>query len=66
MPGFAQVLLDAPIPIATVALLLRFGPSAILLVIAGAVAVLVPGERGERALAVLRLVRTPGRRRSSG
>lgn len=63
MPLLFDVLLNAPIPIATVALLLRYGPSALLAVIAGVVAVLATDERGERALAVLRLVRdSPARR----
>jgi hypothetical protein len=56
MPTFLHVLLDAPVPIAVTALLLRNGPSAVLVLVAGVVAAVVPGKRGARALAVLRVV----------
>ncbi|MEU5850402.1 hypothetical protein [Saccharopolyspora shandongensis] len=63
MSTLAQALLSAPIPIATMALLLRYGPSALVFLLAGVVAVLMPGRRGERALAVLRLLRAAAPRR---
>ncbi|GAB3479895.1 hypothetical protein [Amycolatopsis cihanbeyliensis] len=65
MATCAQFLLDAPVPIVTTALALRYGPSALLVLLAGGVAVLVPGQRGERALVVLRLCRrsAPARRK---
>ncbi|MFB9905087.1 hypothetical protein [Allokutzneria oryzae] len=63
MSTAVQVLLSAPVPIAAVALSLRYGPSALVFLIAGIVAVLAPGKRGDRALAVLRLVRSSAPRR---
>ncbi|WP_216211304.1 hypothetical protein [Amycolatopsis aidingensis] len=59
MATFAQFLLDAPVPIVTTALALRYGPSALLVLLAGGTAVLTPGRRGERALVVLRLCQQP-------
>lgn len=66
MPMSVEALLAAPAPIVIVLLLVRYLPSALLALLAGAVAVLVADERGERALAVLRLLRRPpgGRRRA--
>ncbi|QIZ35032.1 hypothetical protein [Saccharopolyspora sp. ASAGF58] len=66
MSPLLQALLSAPLPIATVALLLRYGPSALVFLLAGVVAVLIPGKRGERALAVLRLLWAVTPRRGVG
>ncbi|MCP3799126.1 hypothetical protein NLX83_07650 [Allokutzneria sp. A3M-2-11 16] len=63
MSTAVHVLLSAPVPIVTVALVLRYGPSALVFLMAGLVAVLAPGKRGDRALAVLRLVRSAPPRR---
>ncbi|CAM06245.1 hypothetical protein A8924_0068 [Saccharopolyspora erythraea NRRL 2338] len=63
MPVLVDVLVHAPLPIAAVVLLLRYGPSALLVTIAGVVAVLAVGERGDRALTVLRLLRATGQAR---
>lgn len=57
MPASALTLASLPASITVITLALRYGPSAVLTLIAGVVAVLVPGRRGDRALAVLRLVR---------
>jgi len=59
MPASALALVSVPASLAVAALLLRHGPSAVLTLVAGVVAVLVPGKCGDRALAVLRLLRTP-------
>ncbi|CCH35399.1 hypothetical protein ABZ816_12410 [Actinosynnema sp. NPDC047251] len=59
-----QLLLNAPVPIATAAVVLRYGPSAVVFLVAGVAAVLVPGPRGERALTVLRLLRATATRRT--
>ncbi|ALG14150.1 hypothetical protein H4W33_005875 [Kibdelosporangium phytohabitans] len=58
MSTLVHVLLSAPLPLATVALLLRYGPSALVFLVAGVMAVIAPGPQGDRALAVLRLLRT--------
>ncbi|SDN18580.1 hypothetical protein [Allokutzneria albata] len=63
MSTSVHVLLSAPVSIALMALSLRYGPSALVFLIAGIVAVLAPGKRGERALAVLRLLGPPQRRK---
>lgn len=55
----AYAAIGVPASIGTAVLLLRNGTPALLTLIAGLVAVLAPGKRGDRALAVLRLMRTP-------
>lgn len=57
MPASAFALVSVPASILTVRILLAHGPSAVLTLVAGIVAVLAPGERGRRAFAVLRLLR---------
>jgi len=57
MSAFATVLASIPISLVAVILLLRYGPDAIISLLAGAVAVLSKDKtRGTRALAVLRLL----------
>src|SRR5437899_2321526 len=57
MSASALALFSAPASLAVAALVLRHGPSAVVTLVAGVVAVLAPGKRGDRALAVLRLLR---------
>ncbi|AHI02016.1 hypothetical protein KALB_8659 [Kutzneria albida DSM 43870] len=52
-----SVLVSVPASIAMITLLLRFGPPALLTLVAGMIAVLASGERGKRALVVLQLLR---------
>lgn len=56
MSASTYALVSVPASIAVLTLLLRHGPSALLTIVAGVVAVLVPGKRSDRALAVLRLL----------
>lgn len=56
MPTLVQVLTHLPVPLVAIVVLLRCAPSALLVLVAGVIAVAVPGERGERALTVLRLL----------
>ncbi|ONI73044.1 hypothetical protein ALI144C_44640 [Actinosynnema sp. ALI-1.44] len=65
MSTLVHVLLSAPLPLATIALLLRYGPSALVFLVAGVMAVIARGPQGERALAVLRLLRTSTPQRAS-
>lgn len=58
MPASALTLASLPVSITVITLMLRYGPSAVLTLIAGVVAVFVPGKPGDRAFAVLRLLRT--------
>ncbi|MEV0676671.1 hypothetical protein AB0I60_09125 [Actinosynnema sp. NPDC050436] len=58
MHTVTQLLLSAPVPIVVTAVVLRYGPSAVVVLVAGLAAALVPGRRGARALAVLRLMHT--------
>jgi hypothetical protein len=59
MPISVYTLVSIPASIGTIVLLLRHGAPALVILIAGVVAVLAPGRRGERALTVLRLLRAP-------
>lgn len=65
MSTLVHVLLSAPLPLATVALLLRYGPSALVFLVAGVMAVIAPGRQGERALVVFRLLHTSTAQRAS-
>lgn len=56
MPTLVQVLTHLPVPLLAIVVLLRYAPSALLVLLAGVVAVAVRGERGERALTVLRML----------
>lgn len=64
MHTLTQLTLSAPVPIATAVVVLRYGPPAVVYLVAGVAAVLLPGPRGARALTVLRLLRTTARRRA--
>ena len=56
MSAFAEFLVVAPMPAVTAAVALRYGPQALVTLIAGVVATLTgDARRGDRALAVLRL-----------
>ncbi|MEU4802366.1 hypothetical protein [Actinosynnema sp. NPDC023587] len=59
-----HLLLSAPASIATAAVVLRYGPAAVVFLVAGIAAVLVPGPRGDRALTVLRLLCATATRRA--
>jgi hypothetical protein len=59
MSVLAEMFTAVPIPMAATVVILRFGPSALVTLLAGAVAVLTRrSEQGERAVTVLRLLRS--------
>lgn len=61
-----DMLVAAPIPIGLLIVLLRGGPKAVLVLVAGLVALLTRDPaRADRALAVLRLIHGPSRGRRS-
>lgn len=57
LPEYVGPVLAAGGPVALVAVVLRFGPDAVLRLLAGTVAVLGDEKRGERCLEVLRILR---------
>jgi hypothetical protein len=66
MPTLVSVLTSAPASLAAVALLLRYGPSAALILIAGIVAILAGDKRASRAQAVLTMFTSKASCRGEG
>jgi hypothetical protein len=67
LPELVAPVLAAGGPVAVIAVTLRFGPDAVLRLLAGSIAVLTRDEnRGKRCLEVLRLLRRDGPRWRGG
>lgn len=59
MSVFGEFVASAPLSIGTLVVILRYGPTAVVTLIAGAVAALTRhAKRGERAVAVLHLLQS--------